>query len=64
MYKDMIIRPRRLRDSESIRKMVRETRISKEALVYPFFVKEGKVIGRGLVLMRFSEKRILNVAQG
>lgn len=29
-----------------------------------FFVKEGKVIGRGLVLMRFSEKRILNVAQG
>lgn len=27
------------------------------------FVKHGKVIGNGLVLMRFSEQRILNVAQ-
>ena len=27
------------------------------------FVKEGKIIGDGLVLMRFSENRILNVAQ-
>ncbi len=51
MYKDMIIRPRRLRDSESIRKMVRETRISKEALVYPFFVKEGKNIKKPISSM-------------
>ncbi|HMS91765.1 MAG TPA: hypothetical protein PKC87_06075, partial [Candidatus Absconditabacterales bacterium] len=28
------------------------------------FVKDGKVIGDGLILMRFSENRILNVAQG
>lgn len=42
--KDLIIRPRRLRESEAIRRMVRETRMSQDALVYPFFVKEGKNI--------------------
>ncbi len=44
MCKELISRPRRLRDNEVIRKMVRETRISKDSLVYPFFVKEGKNI--------------------
>lgn len=27
------------------------------------FVKDGQVIGHGIVLMRFSENRITNVAQ-
>lgn len=39
--KNLIKRPRRLRESDAIRRMVRETRMSKETLVYPFFVKEG-----------------------
>ena len=38
---DLIQRPRRLRGSETLRKMVRETRIDKSSLIYPLFVKEG-----------------------
>ena len=38
---DLIQRPRRLRGSESLRKMVRETRMDKSSLIYPLFVKEG-----------------------
>lgn len=37
----MDIRPRRLRGSELLRKMVRETRVDKSSLIYPVFVKEG-----------------------
>ena len=39
---DVIQRPRRLRGSEVLRKMVRETRIDKSSLIYPLFVQEGK----------------------
>ena len=38
---DLIQRPRRLRGSENLRKMVRETRMDKSSLIYPLFVKEG-----------------------
>ena len=38
---DLIHRPRRLRGSENLRKMVRETRMDKSSLIYPLFVKEG-----------------------
>ena len=41
---DMNIRPRRLRGSEIMRKMVRETRVDKSSLIYPLFVKEGENI--------------------
>ena len=41
---DMTIRPRRLRKSETLRKMVRETRMDKSSLIYPLFVKEGENI--------------------
>jgi porphobilinogen synthase len=37
-------RPRRLRKSESIRRMVRETRVSAEDFVYPLFVVHGRKI--------------------
>ena len=40
----MTDRPRRLRTSEVVRGMVRETRVSKDSLVYPFFVVEGNGI--------------------
>ena len=39
---DMIVRPRRLRGSEALRKMVRETRLDKASLIYPMFVMDGK----------------------
>ena len=38
---DLIQRPRRLRGSENLRKMIRETRMDKSSLIYPLFVKEG-----------------------
>ncbi|MDO5422612.1 MAG: porphobilinogen synthase [Eubacteriales bacterium] len=38
---EMLKRPRRLRGSEALRKMVRETRVDKASLIYPIFVKEG-----------------------
>ena len=38
---EMINRPRRLRTSANLRKMVRETRMDKSSLIYPLFVKEG-----------------------
>jgi porphobilinogen synthase len=37
-----VYRPRRLRKSESIRKMVRETRVSPEDFIYPLFVVHGR----------------------
>jgi porphobilinogen synthase len=38
------IRPRRMRNSLSIRNMVRETRISAKSLILPLFIKEGNNI--------------------
>ncbi len=38
---DLVYRPRRLRSSARLRKMVRETRVDKSSLIYPMFVAEG-----------------------
>ena len=38
----MIIRPRRLRNGDSLRKMVRETRVDSSSLIYPMFVMDGE----------------------
>lgn len=38
---DMVVRPRRLRGSETMRRMVRETRMDQSSLIYPMFVREG-----------------------
>lgn len=40
----MIRRPRRLRMNETIRGMVRETKLTKDDLIYPLFVVEGENI--------------------
>lgn len=47
----MIVRPRRLRANDTIRSMVRETRLNKDALVYPMFVVEGENIKREISSM-------------
>ncbi len=36
-----LIRPRRLRRTEALRALVRETRVSADSLIYPVFVEEG-----------------------
>ena len=41
---DLIQRPRRLRTSPLLRKMVRETRVDPSSLIYPMFIKEGENI--------------------
>lgn len=59
---DLIQRPRRLRGSETLRKMVRETRMDKSSLIYPLFVKEGTGIKEEIPSMegqfRYSVDRL------
>ena len=45
MFNDTI-RPRRLRTSDTLRRMVRETRVSADSLIWPLFVVEGEGIYR------------------
>jgi porphobilinogen synthase len=47
----MIIRPRRLRQSASIRDMVRETTLSVKDFIYPLFVKHGEGIKEPIAAM-------------
>lgn len=58
----MINRPRRLRYNETIRRMVRETRISEDSLILPLFLKDGKNIKEPIPSMEnhyhFSTDRI------
>ena len=39
---DLKVRPRRLRQSEGLRRMVRETRMDVSSLIYPMFVMDGR----------------------
>ena len=39
---DLTIRPRRLRGSDTLRRMVRETRLDPASLIYPMFVMDGE----------------------
>lgn len=48
----MIKRPRRLRSNETLRKMVRETRVDKSSLIFPMFVKEGQGIREEIPSMK------------
>jgi porphobilinogen synthase len=48
---DLIKRPRRLRTSEGIRKLVRETVMSVDDLIYPLFIVEGTGIRREIPSM-------------
>ena len=41
---ELLSRARRLRTNEAIRELARETRISKSAVIYPMFVREGSGI--------------------
>ncbi|MCD8139934.1 MAG: porphobilinogen synthase [Planctomycetaceae bacterium] len=38
---NLIHRPRRLRRTPAMRRLVRETRVSKDSLILPFFIREG-----------------------
>lgn len=59
---ELIQRGRRLRGGESLRRMVRETRMDKASLIYPMFVKDGKDIKEEIPSMegqyRYSVDRL------
>lgn len=59
----LINRPRRLRMNDSIRSLVRETKITKDDLVYPLFIIEGENIKDEIKSMpgnyRFSIDKVL-----
>lgn len=47
----MIFRPRRLRGNNTLRKMVRETRMDISSLIYPMFIKEGQNVKEEITTM-------------
>ncbi len=47
----MPVRPRRLRNGEGLRRMVRETRLSPDDFIYPLFVVHGEGIRREIASM-------------
>jgi porphobilinogen synthase len=55
-------RPRRLRENATIRRMVRETRLAVDQLIYPVFVREGEGVREEISSMpgqyRFSVDRL------
>ena len=59
---DMIVRPRRLRKDQAIRRMVRETRVDAASLIYPMFVIDGENIEEEIPAMpgqfRYSVDRM------
>ena len=59
----MRIRPRRLRENPILRRMVRETRLSADQLIYPVFVVEGEGIREEIASMpgqfRFSQDTLI-----
>lgn len=60
---ELLKRSRRLRNNINLRNMVRETRVSKNSLIYPMFVKEGKNIKEEIESMegqyRYSPDKLL-----
>ena len=59
-----ITRMRRLRQSETLRRMTRETRLAREDLVLPLFVVEGRAVREAVVSMpgvfRFSVDQLVD----
>ena len=68
MTLNLIHRPRRLRQSPTIRALVRETRLAPESLMYPLFVCAGKGVRRPVSSMpgvfQLSVDEAVNEAQG
>ncbi len=62
-----IVRPRRLRRTESIRRMVRETRVTRDNLILPAFVVPGEGVAEEIGSMpgffRFSVDRLVEEAR-
>ena len=64
----MIVRPRRLRQNETIRNMIAETAVNPASLIYPMFVVEGEGVKEEIKSMpgqfRFSVDELLKEVEG
>ena len=64
---DAVFRPRRLRRSDTLRRMVQETRLRLEDLIYPMFVAPGKGVRQEITSMpgvfRSSVEKLLEEAK-
>lgn len=64
----MIVRPRRLRQNETIRNMIAETAVNPASLIYPMFVVEGEGVKEEIKSMpgqfRFSIDELLKEVEG
>jgi porphobilinogen synthase len=64
---ELVFRPRRLRRSETLRKMVRETILRREDFIYPMFVAPGQGVHQAVEAMpavfRLSVDRLLEEAK-
>ncbi len=64
---ELVFRPRRLRRSETLRKMVRETSLRREDFIYPMFVAPGRGVRQPVEAMpgvfRFSAERLVEEAR-
>lgn len=62
-----IVRPRRLRRTPTLRRMARETRLSRDQLIYPLFVREGTSVREPIASMpgvfRFSLDTLVEEAK-
>ncbi len=64
---ELLFRPRRLRRSEPLRRLVRETHLRREDLIYPMFVAPGQRVHQEIPSMpgvcRFSVDRLVSEAK-
>ena len=56
---ELIKRPRRLRGSEAVRRLCRETRLSPDSLIYPIFVDEALTGKRAIDSLPERERQVI-----
>ena len=61
---ELVKRPRRIRGKETLRRMVRETRMDKSSLIYPMFVVEGTGIKEEILPCRASTAAVWTAFPG
>ena len=61
--RDLPVRPRRLRRSQSVRRLVRESRLSADMLVYPIFVATGRDVEQPIEAMPGQRRLSADLAE-
>ena len=61
--RDLPVRPRRLRRSSAVRRLVRESRLSADMLVYPMFVATGQGVSQRIEAMPGQRRLSADLAE-